>query len=128
MLHINKALTPLVYRVPRSTGNAQQGETLAVDTGTWDTIASFTYQWQRCDEAASSCTDISGATSRSYTATPNDVNFVLRVEVSAVEPVRHRSRGIASDGESHPTARSGSTMRATKHTGAPWLRRGRFSG
>ena len=99
VLHINKALTPLLYRVPEVTGNAQQGETLAVDTGTWDTIASFTYQWQRCDETASSCTDISGATSRSYTATSDDVNFLLRVEVSAANRF---GTGVA---ESAPTGK-----------------------
>ncbi len=83
IVHINAALTPQAYRVPEITGIPQQGETLTAGTGIWNTIASFSYQWQRCDETAGSCTDISGATSRSYTVTPTDVNFLLRVEVSA---------------------------------------------
>ncbi len=83
VLHIDKALTPQVYRVPDVSGNAQQGETLTSDTGAWDTIATFGYQWQRCDESASSCTAIAGATARTYTVAPGDVNFLLRVEVTA---------------------------------------------
>ena len=52
ILHIDAALTPQPYRVPDVTGNPQQGETLTATTGVWNTISSFTYQWQRCDAAA----------------------------------------------------------------------------
>jgi hypothetical protein len=83
ILHVNKALTPQVYRVPGVTGVAQQGETLTADAGIWNSIASFSYQWQRCDEAVVNCTDIPGATARTYDVVPADVDFVLRVEVSA---------------------------------------------
>jgi len=37
----------------------------------------------RCDESAANCTDIAGATSRTYTVDPTDVNFALRVEATA---------------------------------------------
>ena len=82
--HLNVALTPVDYRLPEVTGTPQVGETLTSDTGTWSTTASFTYQWQRCDETATSCTDIPGATSRTYTVDPADVDLVLRVETSAM--------------------------------------------
>ena len=39
--------------------------------------ATFSYQWQRCDEAADNCIDIPGATSRTYTVDPADVDLVL---------------------------------------------------
>jgi len=83
IVHINAALTPQAYRVPEITGIPQQGETLTAGTGIWNTIASFSYQWQRCDETADSCVDIAGETSRTYTVSPNDVNFLLRIKVSA---------------------------------------------
>lgn len=81
--HVAAALTPQVYRLPQIAGNPQVGEVLTADTGIWSTIATFSYQWQRCDETADNCMDIPGATSRSLTIDPTEVNFVLRVEVSA---------------------------------------------
>jgi hypothetical protein len=81
--HLDAALTPVVYRLPEVTGNPQVGEMLTTDTGTWSTTATFTYQWQRCDGTADNCTDIPGATSRTYTVDPTDVNLELRVEASA---------------------------------------------
>lgn len=83
IVHINAALTPQLYSAPEITGNAQVGETLTATTGVWNTIASFSYQWQRCNETAANCTDIAGATSRTYTAAATDVNVVLRAKVSA---------------------------------------------
>jgi len=81
--HIGTALTPQVYRVPELSGNPVQGELLTADTGTWSTTASFSYQWQRCDETAANCMDIPGATSRTFTIDETEVNFALRVKVSA---------------------------------------------
>jgi hypothetical protein len=99
ILHIDAALTPQPYRVPDVTGNPQQGETLTATTGVWNTIASFSYQWQRCDDAAANCTDIAGATSRTYVVDPADVNFPLRVEVTAA------NRFGTATADSAPTAK-----------------------
>ena len=47
------------------------------------TGSSYTYQWQRCTStSASSCSDISGATSTTYTVTQSDAANYLRVSVS----------------------------------------------
>jgi hypothetical protein len=81
--HVDTALTPVAYQLPQITGTPQQGEVLTADTGTWSTIASFSYQWQRCAGTADTCTDIAGATSRTYTIDPTDVDSVLRVTVTA---------------------------------------------
>jgi hypothetical protein len=83
IVHIDAALTPQAYRVPDVTGTPQQGEILTADTGTWNTFATFSYQWQRCEGTPDSCVDIPGATSRTYAVTAAEVNFALRVEVSA---------------------------------------------
>ena len=81
--HVAAALTPQIYRAPRIAGNPGVGEVLTGDTGIWSTIATFSYQWQRCGETTDTCTDIPGATSRTYTIDPSDATFALRIEVSA---------------------------------------------
>ena len=117
VLHIDKALTPQVYRVPEVTGNAQQGETLTSDTGTWDTLATFAYQWQRCDETASSCTDIPGATSRLVHSRSRGRQLPAPGRGERGKSLRHGRRGFGSDRKSDPAARSGSTMSANKTYG-----------
>ena len=72
--------------VPTITGTAQVGETLtAVTTGIMDadglTSPSYTYQWIRV-ETDSTETDISGATSSTYTLVAADEGTTLKVKVS----------------------------------------------
>jgi fibronectin type 3 domain-containing protein len=75
---------PVPTAPPTISGTARDGETLTADPGTWDgTRATFTYQWVRCDSTGTSCTDIDGATSRTYGATADDVGGRLAVRVHA---------------------------------------------
>ena len=64
---------------PSVSGTAKVGGTLTCSTGTWTGEApiSYAYQWQR------GTTDISGATSSSYTAVSGDAGFTLRCKVTA---------------------------------------------
>lgn len=43
---------------------------------------SYTYQWELCDAAGASCTDIVGATSTNYIVAAGDVGGTIRVRVS----------------------------------------------
>ena len=57
------------------------GEVLTTTNGTWtNNPTSFTYQWQRC---TTTCTNISGATTSSYTVQTADVGDTIDVIVTA---------------------------------------------
>lgn len=71
-------------------GCAIQGQTLGVSTGTWSgSPTSYSYQWQRCSmtdgqpPTVGTCTNISGATSSTYTVTSSDVGKALAATVTA---------------------------------------------
>jgi type II secretory pathway pseudopilin PulG len=72
---------PANTAVPTISGTAKDGQTLTTTNGTWSgtTPITYTYQWQRC---SGSCTNISGATSQSYTLTSTDVGKKIQVIVT----------------------------------------------
>lgn len=76
---IRGASLPVNVVSPGITGTAQVGQTLSVSNGTWTgtTPITFTYQWQRVT------TNISGATSSSYTLVAADVGNKIRCVVTA---------------------------------------------
>ena len=75
---------PVNTTLPAISGTAEQGQTLSVDTGSWDNSpTSYAYQWQRCDSSGNNCVDISGATSNSYDLVAADVGSTLRATVTA---------------------------------------------
>lgn len=61
------------------------GEMFTANTGTWtNTPISYTYQWQDCNSSGASCSNITGATSSTYTASSSDVGDTIRVAVTAI--------------------------------------------
>ncbi len=82
-----------------SPSSAQQGVAESTTTGTWSNSPnSYAYQWEDCNSAGESCSNISGATSSSYTPAASDVGDKLRVKVTAT------NAGGSGNATSEPTA------------------------
>ncbi|HYH88449.1 MAG TPA: DUF3344 domain-containing protein, partial [Solirubrobacteraceae bacterium] len=60
---------------PPPTGTVVDGGTLTAETGAWtgDGTITYTYQWQRCADDGTACTDIDGATEETYSPAAADV-------------------------------------------------------
>jgi hypothetical protein len=74
---------PTVRAVPSIQGTARQGQTLTAREGEWGGTQpiTFTYQWRRCPAGSGGCTDIAGATAKTYVLVAADVGHRLRVLV-----------------------------------------------
>ncbi|HMS71487.1 MAG TPA: amidase domain-containing protein [Baekduia sp.] len=69
---------------PAITGDSSDlGHVLDAEPGSWSQPASLTYQWRRCDASGTSCADISGATTSSYTLVTADLDATIRVVETA---------------------------------------------
>jgi len=92
-------LVPAPSAPPVVTGPLNPGATLTATQGTWsgDGVA-FSYQWERCVDAATGCAPIPGATASTYTLTNGDLASTLRVSVTG------RNRLGAGTSTSTPTA------------------------
>jgi Concanavalin A-like lectin/glucanases superfamily len=69
-------------------GTAQVGQTLSVNTGSWEGAPPITYayQWQSCNAFGESCSDIPGAPGVTYVPGHSDVGGTLQVLVTATNP------------------------------------------
>lgn len=70
--------------VPTVSGTSRNGQVLSTTNGSWSgSPTSFSYQWQRASTSNGTYSDISGATSSTYTLTVNDIGQYLRSKVTA---------------------------------------------
>jgi hypothetical protein len=74
---------PKLKTRPSLTGSAEVGSELTTTNGTWAGATSFNYQWQQCDQNGNGCTNVAGATGKTYTARSADVDHELRARVTA---------------------------------------------
>jgi hypothetical protein len=81
--HIDDALKPRSLAPPSTIGDAITGSVLTATSGDWAGDATFTFQWQLCEQPSASCADIAGATAQTYAVSDADVGFSLRVAVTA---------------------------------------------
>jgi hypothetical protein len=69
---------------PTISGTARVGQQLTADPGSWSgSPTSFAYQWQRCDADVAICSNIIGATAKTYGIQIADLGYRLRVRVIA---------------------------------------------
>ena len=89
---------PISVVAPSVAGSAYDGQALSQDTnGSWLSRepTSFSEQWERCNEAGASCSDIAGATGGTYILGEADVGSTLRLAVTASNP--YGSTTVASE-------------------------------
>jgi RHS repeat-associated protein len=79
------AASPVNTVPPTVSGELIVGQALSASSGSWSALpaASYGYQWQRCNSTGESCSNISGATSASYTLASGDEAHTLKVVVTA---------------------------------------------
>ena len=78
----HKSVAPSNTSPPVISGTPQEGWTLTASDGSWSgSPTSYAYHWQDCTKRG--CTDITGATSSSYTLAAADVSDTIDVVVTA---------------------------------------------
>jgi len=69
---------------PTIAGTTTEGQQLIASSGKWTASpTSYAYQWQDCNTAGSSCLNVNGATTSTFTLSSSDVGHTIRVIVTA---------------------------------------------
>jgi len=110
---ISAAKGPSNTAVPTITGTAAVGSTLTASSGTWTGTGTITYkyQWQICGSTGSSCHDISGATSQTYTPQSADQGNTAVAVVTATDSNGSSSATSAATGVIAAASGGGSTTK-----------------
>ncbi|HEX5450720.1 MAG TPA: hypothetical protein VFW85_11770 [Gaiellaceae bacterium] len=78
---------PTIQVAPHISGTAQQGAVMSSTGGSWNSTGhtTFAYKWESCDSSGGSCSDISSATSETYTLQSSDIGLTVRSVVTATD-------------------------------------------
>jgi hypothetical protein len=69
---------------PTISGTPKVGQELTANDGTWSgNPTAYSYAWQRCDADVASCSNVVGATGKTYGVRLADLGYRLRVAVTA---------------------------------------------
>jgi len=106
---------PVNSTPPSLSGTATQGQTLTTSNGSWSGSPSgYGYQWKQCNSSGNGCTNISGATTSSYTLTSGNVGNTVLADVTATNAGGSASASSSAMG---PVAASTTTPPPTSSTG-----------
>ena len=77
--------TPANSVAPSISGTTTNGQTLTGTRGTWSgyPVPTYAYRWKRAATSGGSYTNITGATSLTYTLTDDDIDAFIKFEVTA---------------------------------------------
>lgn len=91
---------PVNTSAPAISGTERDGQALSASDGTWTGTLPLTYayQWQSCNSSGEACSNISGATSSTYTLGHDDVGKTVRVLVTATNSVGSASVSSEASG------------------------------
>ena len=81
------AAAPANSSAPTISGTTTYGNSLTAGVGTWSGSPSYGYQWQRAATSGGTYSDISGATSSSYSLVAADVGQYIKLKVTATNGV-----------------------------------------
>jgi hypothetical protein len=109
------AAPPVNRTRPTISGSPVVGETLTANNGTWTGASTFSYQWQLCDGSGNNCTNIAGATGKTYGVRSSDVAHELLARVKVAN--RFGSTTADTDRTSVVTATSSTTVVTTTVAG-----------
>ena len=91
---------------PVISGSAMEGQTLSASSGSWSgNPMAYGYQWQDCNAAGASCSNVSGATAATHVLSPGEVGRTLRAVVVATNSVGSTAAtsGASSEVRSFPS-------------------------
>jgi hypothetical protein len=112
------AASPANTVPPTITGTPAVGQTLTAENGTWTNVpTSFAYQWQRCNKAGNNCSNVGGATQKTYTLVAADGGHAMRVTVTATNA---DASGSARSAQTVPVVPTTSSA-APKNTSPPTI-------
>jgi alpha-tubulin suppressor-like RCC1 family protein len=99
---------PTNTTAPAISGTAHDGQTLSANPGEWSGAPplSYSYQWQSCNTGGGECTNIEGATGRTYTLGSGNLETTLRVVVTAANSRASTQATSAASAKVEPGAPS----------------------
>jgi hypothetical protein len=117
---VSAAAAPQNTTPPAISGRPIVGEQLVADPGKYagGVPERFSFQWQRCNESGTACTNVAGSTGQAYGVRAADVGGTLRVQVRATNDygsdVTTSDRTVAVKAAEVPVVRTTTTLESDR--------------
>ena len=121
VVQIASPSVPVNVQPPQITGIAQKGQKLTVQPGTWGNApAAPRWQWLRCAQSGSKCSEIKSATAATYTVGSEDERHTIKVSETVENGVGRSKAATSSPTQTVPVPPSAppSLLTAPKITGS----------